>query len=87
MDPEDRFGRALADAGYRACCEYDPEPFPVTSDAGRVKTNDKAWLSRLIKKVGLLFGAERIHITKLDQRWIYKDVDIGQQASKAHGKG
>ena len=30
LDPEDRFGRAMADAGYRACCEYDPNPFPIT---------------------------------------------------------
>jgi len=79
MDPEDRFGRALADAAYRACCEYDPEPFPVTPVTGCVKINDKAWMSRLIKKMGLLFGAEMIRITKLDQRWVYKDVDIGHR--------
>ena len=76
LDIEDRFGRSLADAAYRACCEYDPEPFPVTPEEGRVEVNNRAWMSRLIKKMGLLFGAEMIRITKLDQRWTYKDVDI-----------
>jgi reductive dehalogenase len=76
LDMEDRFGRALADAGYRACCEYDPIPFPITPEPGRVEIDDKAKMSRLIKKMGLLFGADMVRITKLDQRWLYKDVDI-----------
>jgi reductive dehalogenase len=79
LDTEDRFGRALADAGYRACCEYDPVPFPVTPEPGRVEINDKVWMSRLIKKVSLLFGADMIRITKLDQRWPYKDVAISHR--------
>jgi len=79
LDVEDRFGRALADAGYRACCEYDPVPFPVTPEAGRVDIKDRARMSRLIKKMGLLFGAEMVRITKLDQRWTYKDVDISHK--------
>ena len=79
LDVEDRFGRSLADAAYRACCEYDPEPFPVTPEDGRVEVSNRAWMARLIKKMGLLFGAEMIRITKLDQRWIYKDVDIGHK--------
>ena len=79
LDVEDRFGRSLADAGYRACCEYDPVPFPVTPEAGRVEVQDPAWMSRIIKKMGLLFGAEMVRITKLDQRWTYKDVDISHQ--------
>jgi reductive dehalogenase len=33
-------------------------------------------MSRLIKKVGLMFGADIVRITKLDQRWQYQDVDI-----------
>jgi len=79
LDVEDRFGRSLADAGYRACCEYDPVPFPVTPEAGRVEVQDPAWMSRIIKKMGLLFGAEMVRITRLDQRWTYKDVDISHQ--------
>jgi len=79
LDIEDRFGRALADAGYRACCEYDPVPFPVTPEVGRVEINDGARMSRLIKKAGLLFGADMVRITKLDQRWLYKDVDISHR--------
>jgi len=76
LDIEDRFGRALADAGYRACCEYDPVPVPITPGPGSVQINDIARMSRLIKKMGLLFGADMVRITKLDQRWVYKDVDI-----------
>jgi reductive dehalogenase len=79
LDTEDRFGRALADAGYRACCEYDPVPFPVTPEQGRVEINDNVWMSRLIKKVSLLFGADMVRITKLDQRWPYKDVAISHK--------
>ena len=79
LDIEDRFGRALADAGYRACCEYDPVPFPVTPEPGRVDINDEIRMSRLIKKAGLLFGADMVRITKLDQRWLYKDVDISHK--------
>ena len=76
LEVEDRFGRALADAGYRACCEYDPNPVEITPSAGRVSVKDKAWMSRLIKKVGLMFGADMVFISKLDQRWVYKDVKI-----------
>ena len=76
LDVEDRFGRALADAAYRGCCEYDPVPFPVTPESGRVEVDDKAWMSKLIKKMGLLLGADMVRITKLDQRWVYKGVDI-----------
>jgi ferredoxin len=76
LDYEDRIGRAMADAGYRACAEYDPEPFGVTPAEGRVEVEDRAWVSRLVKKVGLMFGADLVRITELDQRWVYKDVDI-----------
>ncbi len=76
LDFEDRIARSMADAGYRACSSYNPEPFPVTPPEGRLEIEDKAWASRLIKKVGLMFGADIIRITELDQRWAYKDVDI-----------
>jgi hypothetical protein len=76
LDYEDRIGRALADAGYRACAEYDPEPFKVTPPEGRLEVKDRVWLSRLIKKVGLMFGADLVRIAELDQRWVYKEVDI-----------
>jgi len=76
LDYEDRIGRAMADAGYRICSEFDPEPFPVTPPVGRYEIEDRAWISRLIKKVGLMFGADIVRITELDQRWQYKDIDI-----------
>lgn len=76
LDYEDRIGRAMADASYRGCAEYEPKPFPVTPPAGRLEFKDKAWVSRLIKKVGLMLGADIVRITKLDQRWVYADVDI-----------
>jgi reductive dehalogenase len=76
LDYEDRIGRAMADAGYRVCSEFDPAPFPVTPPAGRFEIEDRAWMSRLIKKVGLMFGADIVRITELDQRWQYQDIDI-----------
>ena len=76
LDYEDRIARSMADAGYRACMGYDPEPFPVTPPEGRLEVQDRAWMSRLIKKVGLMYGADIIRIAKLDPRWIYKEVDI-----------
>jgi len=76
LDYEDRIGRAMADAGYRLCSEFDPEPFPVTPPAGRFEIQDRAWISRLIKKVGLMFGADIVRIAELDPRWQYADIDI-----------
>ena len=76
LDYEDRIARSIADASYRACSGYEPSPFPVTPPEGRLEVKDRGWATRLVKKVGLMFGADIIRITKLDQRWIYKDVDI-----------
>jgi reductive dehalogenase len=76
LDYEDRIGRAVADASYRGCAEYDPKPFAVTPPGGRLEIEDRGWMSRLVKKVGLMFGADLVRITELDQRWVYKDVDI-----------
>lgn len=76
LDYEDRIGRAMAEASYRGCAEYYPIPFPVTPPEGRLEIEDRAWMSRLIKKIGLVFGADIVRVTELDQRWVYKDVDI-----------
>jgi len=76
LDYEDRIGRAIADASYRGCAEYEPKPFPVTPPEGRLEIEDRAWMSRLIKKIGLMSGADLVRITELDQRWVYKDLDI-----------
>jgi len=76
LDSEDRIGRALSDAGYRACSGYDPVSFDVTPPGGRLEVADPARASRLVKKAGLLFGADLVRITALDPRWVYKDVDI-----------
>jgi ferredoxin len=76
LDYEDRIARSMADASYRACSEFDPEPFPVTPPEGRLEVNDRAWMSRVIKKMGLMFGADIVRITELDQRWVYKGEDI-----------
>src|SRR4030042_2618134 len=73
---EDRIGRAIADASYRGCAEYEPKPFPVTPPEGRLEIEDRAWMSRLIKKIGLMFGADLVRITELDQRWVYQDIEI-----------
>jgi len=79
LDYEDRIGRAMADAAYRGCAEYDPTPFPVTEPEGRLEVKDAAWMSRLIKKVGLMFGADIVRIAELDQRWVYQETDISHK--------
>jgi reductive dehalogenase len=79
LDYEDRIARSMADASYRACSDYDPEPFPMTVPEGRLQVKDRAWMSRLIKKLGLMFGADIVGITELDPRWVYKDVDISHK--------
>ncbi len=76
LDYEDRIGRAIADASYRGCAEYEPKPFPVTPPGGRLEIEDRAWVSRLINKTGLMFGADLVRITELDQRWVYQEVEI-----------
>jgi len=76
LDYEDRIARSIADASYRACSGYEPSPFPLTPPEGRLEVKDRGWATRLVKRVGLMFGADIVRITKLDQRWIYKDVDI-----------
>lgn len=79
LEPEDRIGQSLSNAGWRLCNEYFPPTLPVTPPEGKLDLTDPAWNSRLIKKVGMFFGAEMVRITKLDQRWVYKDIDIPHQ--------
>lgn len=76
LEFEDRIGQSLASASWRLCNEYFPGPLPLTPPGGRLEVTDKAWMTRLIKKVALLFGAEMIRITKVDQRWVYQDIEI-----------
>ncbi len=76
LEPEDRIGQSLSSATWRLCREYHPKNLPVTPPEGRLEVTDKAWVTRLIKKVALLFGAEMVRITRVDQRWVYQDVDI-----------
>ena len=73
---QDRIGQALSAASWRLCNEYFPETLPVTPPEGRLDLLDPEWNSRLIKKVGMFLGAELVKITELDQRWVYKDIDI-----------
>lgn len=76
LEPEDRIGQSLTSAARRLCWEYHPETLPLTPAEGRVEVTDKAWMTRLVKKAALFFGAEMVRITKVDQRWVYQDVDI-----------
>jgi epoxyqueuosine reductase len=48
----------------------------VTPEKGRTELPDPVWNSRMIKKVAMFFGAEMVRITKVDQRWVYKGIDI-----------
>jgi reductive dehalogenase len=76
LEPEDRIGQSLSSAAWRLCNEYFPATLPVTSREGRFVVEDREWMSRLIKKVAMFFGAELVRITKVDQRWVYKDIEI-----------
>ena len=76
LEPLDRIGQSLSSAAWRLCREYHPQTLPVTPAEGRADLTDKVWMSRFIKKVAMWFGAEMVRITRIDQRWVYKDVDI-----------
>jgi reductive dehalogenase len=76
LEPEDRIGQSLASASWRLCNEYFPESLPITGSGGRLEIKDKKWITRLIKKVALFFGAEMVFITNVDQRWVYQGIDI-----------
>lgn len=76
LEPEDRISRSLSSAAGRLCREYSPNTLPITPPEGRVEVTNQVWMSRLIKKAALLFGAEMVRITKVDQRWVYQDIDI-----------
>jgi len=76
MEPEERIGLSLAKATRRLCFDYHPQPFPMTPPDGQTDVSDQAWMSRLIKKVGLFLGAEMVRITGVDKRWVYRDIDI-----------
>ena len=77
--PEHRIGQSLKSAIRRLSREYCPEPLPVTLAEARVEVTDKSWMTRLVKKTGLFFGAEMVRITRIDPRWIYSNVDISHQ--------
>lgn len=76
LEIEDRIGQSLHSAVFRLSKAYYHEPLPITPPEGRVQIDDKPWMSRLIKKVGLMFGAEMVRIARVDQRWVYQDVSI-----------
>ncbi|MFC2040221.1 4Fe-4S dicluster domain-containing protein [Chloroflexota bacterium] len=76
LESEARIGQSLSSAAWRLCREYNPKTLPITPLEGRVKINNKAWMARLIKKAALLFGADMVRITNVDQRWVYQDIDI-----------
>lgn len=76
LAPEDRIAQSLGEATWRLCRHYLPSPLPITPPEGQIEVDDKAWMSRLIKWAALMFGAEMVRITELDQRWIYQDVHI-----------
>jgi len=79
LDNEDRIGQSLEQAGMRLAYEYEPEGLPITPPAGRLDVSDRVWMTQLIKKVGLLLGAEMVKVARLDQRWVYKDANVAHE--------
>ena len=76
LEPDDRVGQSLGSAAWRLCREYLPEPLPVSPPEARLEIGDRAWVTRLVKKAALLFGADLVGITKVDPRWVYQDIEI-----------
>ncbi len=76
LEPEDRIGQSMAAAGWRLCKDYEPDNLPVTPPEGRLEVQDKAWMTRLVKKLGLMWGADGVHVARVDPRWVYQGVDI-----------
>ncbi|MFH1652104.1 MAG: reductive dehalogenase domain-containing protein [Chloroflexota bacterium] len=79
LAPEDRIGQSLTQAAWRLCRDHHPPTLPVTPENARFEVTDPAWMSRLIKKVALFFGAELVGISKVDTRWVYQGVDISHR--------
>ncbi len=72
----ERIGQRLTVAAWRLCWEYHPEIVKSTPHEGQVELNNKAEMTRLIKKAALLFGADMVRITEINPRWIYQDIEI-----------
>jgi len=72
----DRICLSMGEAAWRPCSKYSPETLPLALPEHKVGVSDKVWMTRMIKKVALLFGAEMVRITKVDRRWIYQNVEI-----------
>ena len=79
LGDESRIGVSLTLAANRLCVEYRPQTLPITPPEGRLEVTDQAWLSRLIKKVALFFGAALVRITEVDPRWVFRGVEISHR--------
>lgn len=76
LSPEDRVNQSLGQAAWGVCMNYHPEQKPVAPPEAQVQIDNPARISRLIKKVAMWFGAEMVKIARIDQRWIYQDIDV-----------
>jgi reductive dehalogenase len=76
LEVEDRIAMSLVRSARRLCEEYHPDTLTVTPPGGRIDVTDKAWMTRLIKKVALFLGAEMVRVTEIDERWVYENEDI-----------
>ncbi|MBI2860689.1 MAG: 4Fe-4S dicluster domain-containing protein [Chloroflexi bacterium] len=76
LDIGARIGQSLTQATWRLCRDYHPPTLPVTPPEGRLEVTDRAWMSRLVKKAALFYGAEAVRIARIDRRWVYKDIDV-----------
>jgi reductive dehalogenase len=79
LDPGERLGQALCTVTGRICTGYHPEPLEITAPDGRYDVTDKKAMSRLVKKVGMWLGADMVRITRVDQRWVYRDKTVDEE--------
>lgn len=85
LEVENRFSRSLSDSAWQLCRAYEPNLLSISSQEGRFPVHNRAHMSRLIKKVTLFFGGQIVGITKVDQRWVYKDVEIPEKYAMVIG--
>ena len=79
LEVGDRIARSLQEALWKICFTYNPDLRQIPPKEAQVPVDDLPWMTRLVKKVALFFGAEIVGITRIDQRWVYKHVDISHE--------
>jgi ferredoxin len=79
LSRESRIASSLVTAAMRIGRHYEPHPLSLPSPESRVEVDSPEEMSGLVKKVALFLGGELVGITRLDQRWVYKDKKVSEK--------